>query len=297
MNLTDVICVGDARNMPLDQLLQSDNGGSYRFLTKLPSPPEQPPLMEGRCLRAMQLQAYLHVSKVVSDRVSWGRFPLKVMRGYPLAEAGLTAENFMVVLLNQDVKAEYVVDALSDSVAAIVIIKRDSPLHGLSTGTRQRRARAQTGMHIEHTPDGHLPYLVFEEQGSYPLDPKTTECIGLGLVTVEPGEQGQLRIKSPVSAEHIKEELERGYHIALVLSQQLGTFATLESIFARESRSQRPHDRSEPYMGARHHESAETLTSAADMEGDPTWKGFFEELEKAAGPHTVPGPKRSNMED
>lgn len=273
--LTDVIYIGDTRNATLQELMGSDAGGEHKALTPLPAEANRTPLKSGKDLREMQLQAYLHASGVINGRVLFDQIPLTTIRDGLPANAGVSYKLSMIVMLDQNVVPEYLVTAVDGSVAAIVVIKHGSPLYGLSAGEGSTQAT------ITHTPNGQVPYLVYGNKAANPLDPETTECIGLGYVTAPISEHRQLRIKSPVSAAHITSQAEKGYKIALVLAQQQGLWANLESIQACEKQAYRVQSgRRETTIGGEG-ECAESLPASTKALADAGWKGFFDELEKA----------------
>ena len=279
--LTDIIYIGNTHNATVQELMESDAGGEHKALTPLSAEENRTPLKSGKDFREMQLQAYLHASGVVNGRVLFDQIPLPTIRDGLPANAGVSYKLSMIVMLDQSVVPEYLVTAVDGSVAAIVVIKHDSPLYGLSAGERSTQASMQGETHIMHTPNGQVPCLVYGNKAANPLDPETTECIGLGYVTAPISEHRQLRIKSPVSAAHITSQVEKGYKIALVLAQQQGLWATLESDLACEKRPYRLQSprRDTTVGGERGH--AESLSANAKALADPGWKGFFDELEKA----------------
>ena len=236
VSLTDIIHVGDTQNAPFHDLMQPGVGEEQINLSQIPSQPNRTPLKSSRDLRDMQLQVYMHASGIFSGRILWDQLPVTISRGSLPGALDISKELFMIVVLGQDIVPEYISEALNGSVTAIVVIKHDSPLHGLLDGLGERRTNVHAGMRVAYTADSQLPYLEYRNMAGNPLDPETTECIGLGLVTVVPPEDKQLCIKSPVSAAHIKAEIAKGYRIAFVLAQQQGLWSTLESILAREIR-------------------------------------------------------------
>ncbi|ERF74109.1 hypothetical protein EPUS_06378 [Endocarpon pusillum Z07020] len=270
--LTDIIYIGDTRNATLQELMESDAGGEHKALTPLLAEANRTPLKSGKDFREMQLQAYLHALGVVNGRVLFDQIPLTTIRDGLPANAGVSYKLSMIVMLDQSVKPEYLVTAVDGSVAAIVVIKHGSPLYGLAAGA--------------HTPNGQVPYLVYGNKVANPLDPETTECIGLGYVTAPISEHRQLRIKSPVSAAHITSQAEKGYKIALVLAQQQGLWANLESIQACEKRPYRLQSRRRETTIGGEGECAESLPASTEALAEPGREGFFDELEKA-GKHKV----------
>ncbi len=72
----------------------------------------------------------------------------------------------------------------------------------------------------------------------------------------------------------------KGHKIALVLAQQQGLWATLESILARKERlPRRQFSRRETTIAAER-EYAESLCAGTNAQADSGWKGFFDALEK-----------------
>ncbi|KAF7505528.1 hypothetical protein GJ744_000690 [Endocarpon pusillum] len=289
----DIIYIGDTRNATLQELMESDAGGEHKALTPLPKEANRTPLKSGKDVREMQLQAYLHALGVVNGRVLFDQTPLTTIRDGLAANAGPNAgpnagvsyKLSMIVMLDQRVAPEYLVNAVDGSVAALVLIKHGSPLYGLSAGEHSTQATMQGETHITHTPNGQVPYLVYGNKVANLLDPETTECIGLGYVTAPISEHRQLRIKSPVSAAHITSQAEKGYKIALVLAQQKGLWANLESIQACEKRPYRLQSRRRETTIGGERGGAESLPASTKALADPGWKGFFDGLEKAGKQH------------
>jgi polynucleotide 5'-hydroxyl-kinase GRC3/NOL9 len=284
MNLTDIIHIGESRDAYLHDLMQPDVGGEQKVLTQIPSQPNKTPLKSGKDFREMQLQSYLHASGVVKSRVMWDPLPATLSHDALPADSGVFNETFMIVMLDHEVKPEYILDALDESVAAIVAIKHDSPLHGVTAGIGEVENEHYTTMRIAHTLDSQLPYLVYGSDAVNPLDPATTECMGLALVTAVFPEKRKVRIKSPVSAAHVRAKVAKGCGIALVLARQQGLWSTMESILAREERSERLQSGSKESIASREREYVESLSASTDAEADPGWTGFFEELEKSGRP-------------
>ncbi len=276
--LTDIVHIGDTRNAPLQELMQPEVGGEPKALTLIPSPTNKTPLRSGEELREMQLQSYLHASKGFSSRLLWDRLAVTMMHNPPTTHLDILNEVLMIVMLDQGVKPGYLIDALDGSVVAIVIIKHDSPLHRLSARAENMQNNAHGRMHIAHTPNSQLPYLVYGDHAANPLDAEATECLGLALVTAALPETRQLRIRSPVSAARVRAEVAKGYGVAFVLARQQGLQPTMESNLAREEGSGRLQSGSRETIAARQRASAERLAASLAAEPEPEWKGFFEEL-------------------
>ena len=239
MPLTDIIQIGAMRNDGVCDLSQASPGGQQRSLTQLPSQPHGAPLRSGVDLRQMQLQSYLHTLDVFNGSLVWDQLPVQTLRKILPPAAEVFSEVFMVVIVGQELAPEYIVTALNQSVAALVAIKPGSPLYSLSDKGENSVGDPGQEMRIAHTPDGQLPYLVQGNMTTNPLDPETTECIGLATVTAALAPTRKLRLRSPVSAAHLNAELRKGYRVALVLAPQHGLWSTLESILAREPRRER----------------------------------------------------------
>jgi polynucleotide 5'-hydroxyl-kinase GRC3/NOL9 len=230
VTLTNIVHIGDTRNTAVHDLMQSDVGGEQKALTQIPAQTTRTPLKSGRDLRQMQLQAYLHALGFANGRILWDQLPMAMCHHTLPAASDILSALFVVVVIGEDVAPEYILDVLDKSVAAVVVIKHDSPLHGISAGMGVKQNDLPDKVQIALTPDGQLPYLVHRDRMANALDPETTECIGLGLVTTVHSEKRQLLVKSPVLAAHIQAQIAEGCRIALVLARQQGLWSTVEHI-------------------------------------------------------------------
>jgi polynucleotide 5'-hydroxyl-kinase GRC3/NOL9 len=278
--LTDIVHMGDTRNSAVNHLMQTKVGREPRTLTQIPAQSYATPLRSSRDLREMQLQSYLHTLEAVRGSTVWDQLPLTTLRAILPPASDAVNEISLIVMLGDDMAPEYVLDALNGAVAAIVVIKHDSSLYGLLGGVNLFGSSLHEGMHIARTPDGQLPYLVCGNKAVNPLDPESTECIGQGIITAASSGVRRLCIKSPVSTAYLSVETAKGYKIALVLARQQGLWSTMESILAREQRSDRSESSSGGNMVAQERDYAESLSAVSDGQADPGWQGFFEEFRK-----------------
>ncbi len=279
--LTDIIHIGDTRSTATHLLMQTHVGCEPTTLTQIMPQPNGTPLKSSRDLREMQLQSYLHTLGSVNGSTVWDQLPLTTLRDILPAASDAANHISMIVMLGHALAPEYIVDALNESVAAIVVIKHDSSLYNLLDGFSPAGNSTHERMRIAQTPDGELPYLVYRDRSANPLDPESTECIGQGIVTAAVSEQRQSRIKSPVSAAHLSAEVAKGHKIALVVARQQGQWSTMESILAREQRSDRSESSRGEKMVTRERAYAESLSTVTDGEADPGWQSFFEELRRS----------------
>lgn len=284
IDLTDYMHFGVIGNELENHFMQPHVEGEKKAIYPLPSQPNKTPLKSGRDCRKMQLQAYLHASGVVNGRVLWDPFPITMLRDIMSTDLSMSEEVSMIIMLDKAVVAAHIADALPGSVAAIVVIKHDSPLHGLVAANGETQDSLQDGMQIALSPDSQIPYLDYGDKVANPLDPKSTECLGLGVVTAVLAEERQLRIKSPVSASHIQIQLALGRRIALVLARQQGVWTTMESILAREQRPKRLQSKDREDIIAQERNYAENLHAGTNAQADPGWNAFFQELEKTGRP-------------
>jgi polynucleotide 5'-hydroxyl-kinase GRC3/NOL9 len=241
MKLTNLIHIGDSRNTALQDIMESDAGGDEKVLTQIRSHKKRSALRSARDLREMQLLVYLHASSVVQGRVLHDLLPLTASRDCLPTKSGASTSLSTIVLLDEDVRPEYLIEALNGAVAAIVAIKHDSPLYEIMTGNMRSGTSFHAGMHVISSLNGRVPHLVYGAKAANPLDPQTTECIGLGYIAMAKSQARQLHIRSPVSAAQIASEVARGYKIALVVAQQQGLWASLERNVARKERPEQLH--------------------------------------------------------
>lgn len=227
MPLTDIVQIGAMRNDGVYELSQSSPMGQQRSLTQVPSQSHGAPLKSGVELREMQQQSYLHSLAVVNGRLVWDPLPTQTLREILSPAAEMVSEVFMVVVVGQELAPEHIVTALNESVVAFVSIKPGSPLHGLSNQGEKCNDEFGQEMRIARTPNGDLPYLVHGNKTANPLDPETTECIGLATITTAETPSKKLAIRSPVSLAHINAEIGKGYRVALVLARQHGLWSAL----------------------------------------------------------------------
>jgi polynucleotide 5'-hydroxyl-kinase GRC3/NOL9 len=283
MALTDLIHIGDTRNAALQEIMKSNDGGDDKVLTRIQSQQHRIAPRSARDLREMQLQVYLHASSVVQGRVLCDLLPLTTLQDSLPTKSGASIGLSMIVMLDQDVRPEYLIEAVDGAVAAIVAIKQDSPLYGVSTEITRIQTSFHAGMHILSTPNGQVPHLVYGAKAANPLDPQTTECIGLGYVALVESQGRQLRVRSPVSAAQIEAEVARGYKIALVVAQQQGLWASLERIVAREERPGRLHSKKR-VKSSGEQECGKGLSAGTKRQADGGWEGLFQELGKTGRP-------------
>jgi polynucleotide 5'-hydroxyl-kinase GRC3/NOL9 len=276
-SVTDVVQIGDMPNGSLQSVLQSDTEAIRNAMTFVPTQRNKTPLKSGRDLREMQLQAYLHASGYLRGPASWDNLPITTLRATGSANSGITYEHFMIIMLDENIVPEYITDALDGSVAAIVKIKPNSPLYGAFAGDGEMQDNPSPGMHIAHTTDSHLPYLVHRGMGANPVDPEGTECLGLGFVTVARSVSRQLRIQSPVEASQIAAIVADGDRIALVLARQHGQWSILESSQARVQFPSIHH-----FAQAQQFAGLSSVSSEAYV--DPEWDDFFAELARTRRP-------------
>jgi polynucleotide 5'-hydroxyl-kinase GRC3/NOL9 len=238
--LTDIVQMGDGRNSALQRLVSPDTGAGEGSFTLVPGRPTKATPRSGRGLRDMQLQSYLHASVSSGGDIAWDQLPIILSLNTTMVDERLPTKLFTVVMLDMGVVTDHLLDALDGSVAAVVVIKHGSPLYGVSAENKRKRKRlAAQGIRIRYTREGHLPYLDYGDDATSALDPRYSECLGLGLVTISGTESRQLRIRSPILQGHVQSVVRHGNQIALVVGQQHGLWYRMESVLAREARSDR----------------------------------------------------------
>jgi polynucleotide 5'-hydroxyl-kinase GRC3/NOL9 len=230
---SDIIQIGEVRRIALDLLENLKIRGEHKILTQVSPQPNRTPLKSAKDLREMQLQSYMHAIRVSPDQTLWDSLPLSTMPTFEFPASHVLNNLYMVVIIGEDLAPQYLDEAMDGAVVAIVMVKHDSPLYELQERTQRAGNSTDAGFGIAYTPSGGLPYLVRRDRAVNPLDPATTECLGMAYVKVRSKGKRTLSLRSPVSSNRIRTEMDKGHKLALVLAQQQGMWSTHESILAR----------------------------------------------------------------
>ena len=207
IRLSTVIYLGQGCSMLWRDAAFTDVEGQPKPVTILPSQPDYKPRKSGRDLREIQIRAYMHAMGFADGQIVWDLLPISTQIGPSANSWEIPVNNITVVVLTSELRPKYIADALHGSIVAMVVSKHD---------VLEAAAAAQE-LYVRHTYKEHIPYLLGDVNMGKLLDPVSTECLGLGLVSVTSSELTQIGIRSPIPSTSIQEQISNGFQIVLVL--------------------------------------------------------------------------------
>ncbi|EKV06892.1 RNA processing protein Grc3, putative [Penicillium digitatum] len=207
-------------------------------LTILPSQPTDFVSRSSAQLRAMQIQSYFHMSYPNDLSTSlWSDVPLSRTRPITVNYTGARQGILGVMVMGSQINPDLLHETLEGAIVGVVAVESPKAImRGIATpeppnneyheDTDMDSANPDTGNpadlsiadSIVRTSEG-LPYLFVGSGSCTPLDPKSSNCLGLALVRSIDTSSRKLELSTPIPSSHLENAIEHGHGIVLVRGQ------------------------------------------------------------------------------
>jgi polynucleotide 5'-hydroxyl-kinase GRC3/NOL9 len=193
----------------------------------------------------MQIQSYFHLSHPAGhSNPHWSETPLSRTRPTAVEYAGEKQGIAGVVVMGSQINPNMLREVIEGAIVAVVEVESPKAFLGSSSSAEKlSREDEQDGPgadddvemgsdepatngtfasiedgRVIRTPE-NLPYLFAGSGSCTPLDPKSSNCLGLALVRSVNTASQKLELSTPISSSRLYNAIEQGYRIVLVRGQ------------------------------------------------------------------------------
>ncbi|OQE28608.1 hypothetical protein PENSTE_c003G08448 [Penicillium steckii] len=240
LGLSDVVYMSEKGPYEVVEPLSLAANKARVPMTILPSQPTEFVSRSSAQLRSMQIQSYFHQSHPAAlGNPLWSDTPLSRTRPIAVKYAGEKQGIAGIMVMGSQINPEMIREVIEGAIVAVVEVNSPDALWGVSSSAQRQSGsddhddfeedgdvEMDSDQPIEQTASStedlgvrspeNLPYLFAGSGSCTPLDPKTSNCLGLALVrSVNVGSQN-LELSTPIISSRISDALEQGRSIVLV---------------------------------------------------------------------------------
>ncbi|KAJ5574182.1 uncharacterized protein N7459_008609 [Penicillium hispanicum] len=249
LGLSDVVYMSEKGPSEVVEPLSMAAREAQVPMTVLPSQPTDFVTRSSAQMRSMQIQSYFHKSqpKDIANPL-WQGLPLSRTRPIAVDYAGANPGILGVMVLGSQISPDMLREVLEGAIVGVIAVESWNAIMG-ATPSVSNDAPAQhqedeneideeedTNMDsdepvvgssaswsiadsIVRTPQEGLPYLFVGSGCCTPLDPKTSNCLGLGLIRSVDVASHKLELSTPIPSSRLRDAIEKGHDIVLVRGQ------------------------------------------------------------------------------
>ncbi|CAI7617709.1 unnamed protein product [Penicillium pancosmium] len=212
-------------------------------MTILPSQPTEFVSRSSAQLRSMQIQSYFHQSHPAGlSNPLWSETPLSRTRPIAVDYAGDKQGISGIMVMGSQINPEMLREVIEGAIVAVVEINSPNTLWGTSSSApvasgsdshdeveadedidmeadqQNRQTAPSTEGLVVRTPES-LPYLFAGSGSCTPLEPKSSNCLGLAIVRSVNTGSHKLELSTPIPSSVLSNTIEQGRSIVLVRGQ------------------------------------------------------------------------------
>ncbi|KAJ5103745.1 Pre-mRNA cleavage complex II Clp1 [Penicillium argentinense] len=245
LGLSDVVYMSEKGPAEVVEPLNVAANAARVPMTILPSQPTEFVSRSSAQLRSMQIQSYFHLSHQAGlSNPQWSETPLSRTRPTAVEYAGEKQGIAGVVVMGSQINPNMLREVIEGAIVAVVEVESPRAFLGSSSSAeRLSREDEQYGTGADddvemgsnesatkgtlasiedgsviRTPE-NLPYLFAGFGSCTPLDPKSSNCLGLALVRSVDTASQKLELSTPISSSRLYNAIEQGHRIVLVRGQ------------------------------------------------------------------------------
>lgn len=245
LGLSDVVYMSEKGPFEVVEPLSLAAREARVSMTILPSQPTEFVSRSSAQLRSMQIQSYFHQSHPADlSNPLWSDAPLSRTRPIAVGYAGERQGISGVMVLGSQINPEMLCEVIEGAIVAVVETDSPNTLWGapssaqkpsgsdeldgseadedIDMDSNQPNTIGQTALSTEgfvvRTPE-NLPYLFSGSGSCTPLDPKSSNCLGLALVRSVDAVSHKLELSTPIPSSRLCNAIEQGRGIVLVRGQ------------------------------------------------------------------------------
>lgn len=212
-------------------------------LTILPSQPTDYVSRSSAQLRSMQVQSYFHMSHVENiDNPLWQGAPLSRTRPITVDYAGPKKGIAGIMVMGSQIHPDMLREVLEGSIVGVVAVESsnsnmgdtsmDPPYNGdedhaasedmdLDSGRVKPNDLTSSSLtdNVIRTSQEDLPYLLTGSGTSTPLDPKSSNCLGLALIRSVDVKSHKIELSTPIAPSNLRDAFQQEHQLVLVRGQ------------------------------------------------------------------------------
>lgn len=238
LGLSDVVYMSEKGPSEVVEPLSLAANEAHVPLTILPSQPTDYVSRSSAQLRSMQIQSYFHTSHIegVSNPL-WQGAPLSRTRPIAVDYAGHKQGVAGVMVLGSQVHPSMLREVLEGSIVGVVAVESQNDTSTVPGFSGEENPDSSTGMDLDteqaevngstypsvaegvtRTEEG-LPYLFAQSGTATPLNPKTSNCLGLALVRSVDVTSHKIELSTPIAPSSLREAFQQGHQLVFVRGQ------------------------------------------------------------------------------
>lgn len=243
LGLSDVVYMSEKGPTEVVEPLSFAANEAQVPMTILPSQPTDFVSRSSAQLRSMQIQSYFHSTHTTAPSNSlWSDTPLSRTRPIAVDYAGPKQGILGIMVMGSQINPNMLREVLEGSVVAVVAVDSSGAAEGVSsnsyeTSHQEEDAESTDGMDVDvnesrinvpapislennvvRTPEA-LPYLFTGSGSCTPLNPKTSNCLGLALIRSVNVSSNKIELSTPIPSSSLRESIEQGHSLVLVRGQ------------------------------------------------------------------------------
>ncbi|KAK2763734.1 Polynucleotide 5'-hydroxyl-kinase grc3 [Arachnomyces sp. PD_36] len=270
LGLSDVVYMSEKGPAEVVEPLQYAANETNIPLTTLPSQPTDFVTRSSYEQRTMQIMSYFHMGRYI-DNPSWSELPIYQNRPLTVNYDGPNQGILGIMVMGCRQNTDLLSEILDGSIVALVAVEdysalgptyleeqskadgfeneaddEDTPMNGDDTSDipmpTPPAQPQQDELHpgITRTKKENLPYIFLGNGSCTPLDPKSSHSLGLAIVRSIDTASHKLELITPIPRSTLRETLEQGQKIALVIGQlDNPNWALGEEYFAAQAAERR----------------------------------------------------------
>lgn len=242
LGLSDVVYMNEKGPAEVVEPLSFAANEARVPLTILPSQPTDFVTRSSAQLRSMQIQSYFHLSYFGGlNKPLWQGEPLSRTRPIAVDYAGSKQGILGIMVMGSQISPDMLCEVLEGAIVAVVAVESSNAVMG-SSSTHTPSGNGAIEFNAEdadmdvgvqgpsasssplpdsviRTPTESLPCLFVGSGSCTPLDPKTSNCLGLALVHSVDVASHKLELYTPIPTSHLRDAIEQGNQLVIVRGQ------------------------------------------------------------------------------
>lgn len=245
LGLSDVVYMSEKGPMEVVEPLSFAAREAQVPMTILPSQPTDFVSRSSAQLRSMQIQSYFHLSHPAELGNSlWQDAPLSRTRPIAVDYAGPTQGILGIMVMGSQISPSMLREVLEGAIVGVVAVESRRAIMQVSAASEKPSAlqaedqegdAGQSDMEVDsdepklqgpsvddiviRTPQEDLPYLFVGSGSCTPLDPRSSNCLGLALIRSVDVSSRKLELSTPIPSSRLRDAMEQGHDLVLVRGQ------------------------------------------------------------------------------
>lgn len=243
LGLSDVVYMSEKGPSEVVDPLSFAAKQAHVPMTILPSQPTDFVSRSSAQLRSMQIQSYFHLSHPVDlSNPLWQGEPLSRTRPLAVDYSGSKQGILGIMVMGSQISPDLLREVLEGAIVGVTAVESPNAIMGASSAQGPSdegegndfdaedvdmgadgqatigTSASPTANGVVRTKEG-LPYLFVGSGSCTPLDPKTSNCLGLALIRSVNVASQKLELFTPIPPTRLRDAIEQGHQLVLVRGQ------------------------------------------------------------------------------